>query len=164
MDLNDLVKTVAKFGAPILGGIIAGPAGAAAASALASKFDADPANPAEIVSKIESDPHAADKLIELQKIALDEEKARLADKQNARAREIAISALPIANRDNVPERIAMIFIGGYFALALTVIAAICFATVTNDELAPILQMLKDMGMAIMLILAYYYGSANKRGD
>lgn len=77
MDFSELAKTVAKLGAPILGGALLGPAGAAAGAALAAKFGADSIEPAVIAQKIESDPKAIDKLLELEKL-------KFADRADAR--------------------------------------------------------------------------------
>jgi len=88
---SDLGEKVADF-APVLGTLLAGPAGASVGSLIASEYGTK-SDPAEIAAKLSTDPNAA---INLRKIELDN-KAELArisaqalrleaeDKQNARA-------------------------------------------------------------------------------
>ena len=90
MDWSDLGKTIAGF-APLLGGVVGGPAGAGIGSIIASAFGAED-EPSAIAKAIASDPEAAIKLkkieldnkVDLERIALEVVKTELADKQNAR--------------------------------------------------------------------------------
>ena len=90
MDWSDLGKTIAGF-APLLGGVVGGPAGAGIGSIIASAFGVED-EPSAIAKAIASDPGAAIKLkeielnnkVDLERIALDVVKTELADKQNAR--------------------------------------------------------------------------------
>ena len=90
MDWSDLGKTIAGF-APLLGGVVGGPAGAGIGSIIASAFGVED-EPSAIAKAIASDPEAAIKLkkieldnkVDLERIALEVVKTELADKQNAR--------------------------------------------------------------------------------
>lgn len=90
MEWSDLGKKVAEF-APLLGGVIAGPAGGAVGSIVASVFGVEN-KPDLIIEAINSDPESALKLrvvelenkTELQKIAMEVTRSEIADKQNAR--------------------------------------------------------------------------------
>ncbi len=81
---KDLGSTVAEF-APLLGGAIGGPGGAAIGGLVASVFDVDPANPSAMMQAIKQDPQSAVKLREievrhkerLEALALDRHKADL---------------------------------------------------------------------------------------
>jgi len=81
---SDLGNTVAKA-APLLGGAIAGPGGAAIGKLVASAFGVDADDPAAIKRAIENDPQAALKLREietrhkerLEELALERHKADL---------------------------------------------------------------------------------------
>ena len=90
MDWSDLGKAIAGF-APLLGGVVGGPAGAGIGSIIASAFGVED-EPDAIAKAIASDPEAAIKLkkieldnkADLERIALEVVKTELADKQNAR--------------------------------------------------------------------------------
>jgi len=90
MSWSDVGKTVAGF-APLLGGVIGGPAGAGVGSLIASAFGVED-EPNAVMAAIEADPEAAIKLQELQithkydleRIKLKETQAYLGDAQNAR--------------------------------------------------------------------------------
>lgn len=91
MSWSDIGKTIAEY-APLLGGVVGGPAGAGIGSLIASAFGVED-KPDAILKAIKADPEAA---IKLRKIELDNKEAlerisleilqsELADKQNARA-------------------------------------------------------------------------------
>lgn len=64
MDLKSLGQTIIKIGAPLLGGVIAGPAGTAIANIVASEFGVDTSE--NLIKTLEADPGAKEKLIEIQ--------------------------------------------------------------------------------------------------
>ncbi len=163
MTFADIAKKVTSLGAPLLGSLLGGPSGGALGVAVANLFGASSDDPETLIQKMNTDPNAADKLIKLQEFEVQKLQMQLADVANARQREIEISKLPIENRDKTPSLLSKIFIGGYFFLATLIIIAIWAGNVTHDELDPIIQILKDMGLAVMLILAYWFGASNKRG-
>lgn len=157
MDFADIAKTVAKYGAPLLGGMLAGPAGAAAASALAAKFGADPEMPEDIIGKIESDPQATEKLIELQKIELQKTQAYLADNADARGREIELAKA--GHVDDTPKKIALIYTYGYLlAMLISTVSKIFKPEINLDTFVAALS------AGQMFILGYYFGSAHKRSS
>ena len=90
MDWSDLGKTIAGF-APLLGGVVGGPAGAGIGSIIASAFGVED-EPDAIAAAIKNDPQAAVKLkeielnnkVDLERIALEMAKVEIGDKQNAR--------------------------------------------------------------------------------
>lgn len=90
MDLSDLGKKIANF-APLLGSVVGGPAGGAIGSIIASAFGVEN-DPKEIYQAISNNPEAAVKLrkieldnkTDLEKIKMEEAKAIITDKQNAR--------------------------------------------------------------------------------
>ena len=90
MDWSDLGKTIAGF-APLLGGVVGGPAGAGIGSIIASAFGVED-EPSAIAKAIASDPEAAIKLkeielnnkTELERIAVKKLSIELNDKQDAR--------------------------------------------------------------------------------
>lgn len=90
MDWSKLGKTIAGF-APMLGGVVGGPAGAGIGSVIASAFGVDN-EPDKILNAIKNDPDALVKLkeielnnkTELERISMETARIEIADKQNAR--------------------------------------------------------------------------------
>ena len=169
--LTDLGKMVGRY-APLLGAILPIPGGAAIGQLVAAAFNGNLNNPADLVQKIQADPDAQIKLmqiqsnekIEIERLAVDQIRAQNEDRASARNREIEVDKTSIANRDTTPSQLAKIFISGYFILSFLVIFLSWSGKLEADEMAPIIQILKDMGFAIMLILAYFYGSSNRNSD
>lgn len=94
MDWKEIGRTAAAVGAPLLGGALFGPAGAAVGSIIAAQFGVSPdATPDQVLTAIKGDPDAALKLrkIETDHVehlqALENERLRIetADVQNARS-------------------------------------------------------------------------------
>src|ERR1700719_772215 len=65
MSMDSLIKIISNA-APLLGGVLGGPAGAAIGSIVAAKFGGDLADPSDLLAKIQADPQAALKLMEIQ--------------------------------------------------------------------------------------------------
>lgn len=92
MNWLDIGKQAIQMGAPILGGALGGPAGAAVGAMIANQFGVDNPTPANIMAAIKSDPDAAMKLREVELrhqerlIELENDRFRIetADVQNAR--------------------------------------------------------------------------------
>lgn len=93
MDLSILATLVKPF-APVIGGLLGGPVGAAALGALAAAFGTD-ATPEAVAEAVKADPDTArDVLADVeakQGAALTELQARLADVKDARAQTIALA-------------------------------------------------------------------------
>ncbi|MNJ08762.1 hypothetical protein D3C77_28860 [compost metagenome] len=94
MDWKEIGRTAASVGAPLLGGALFGPAGAAVGSIIAAQFGVSPdATPDQVLTAIKGDPDAALKLrkIETDHVehlqTLENERLRIetADVQNARS-------------------------------------------------------------------------------
>ena len=93
MDWKEIGRTAASVGAPLLGGALFGPAGAAVGSIIAAQFGVSPdATPDQVLTAIKGDPDVALKLrkIETDHVehlqALENERLRIetADVQSAR--------------------------------------------------------------------------------
>lgn len=93
MDWKEIGRTAASVGAPLLGGALFGPAGAAVGSIIAAQFGVSPdATPDQVLTAIKGDPDAALKLrkIETDHVehlqALENERLKIenADVQDAR--------------------------------------------------------------------------------
>lgn len=138
-DLGDVVIGAA----PIIGGILAGPAGAAVGGIVASVFGADPNDPEAIKRAIQADPQSAVKLAEieathkvrLQELALQAEQMRLED-DTARLREVNTTyRKEIASSDAYVRRMRPS--AGYAAILimLMITASICYVMLLAPESA-----------------------------
>jgi hypothetical protein len=86
MSVKSLAQKVAGF-APLLGGVLGGPGGAAIGGLVADLFGAPRDNPDALMAAIDADPNAAFKLrelqennrVELERLAIQAETARLAE-------------------------------------------------------------------------------------
>ena len=94
MDWKQVGNTAISVGAPLLGGALFGPAGAAVGSIIAGKFGVSPeSTPEQVMAAITGDPDAALKLRQIETThierlqALENERLRIetADVQNARS-------------------------------------------------------------------------------
>lgn len=92
MNWMDIGKQAIQMGAPILGGALGGPAGAAVGAMIANQFGIDTPTPDNIMAAIKSDPEAALKLREVElrhqerltEMEVDRFRIETADVQDAR--------------------------------------------------------------------------------
>ncbi len=128
MDWKDIGRSLVSQGAPLLGGLLGGPAGAVAGKLVAGLFGADPENPEEVMNAIQGDPNAMVKLRELennhkeklQELQLEETKAFLSDIDSARKREAAVVAAT-GGKDINLYVLSYIVVGAFFLLVLVLI-------------------------------------------
>ena len=157
MSWSELGKTIAGY-APLLGGVVGGPAGASIGSIIASKFGVEN-KPDQIVNAINSDPEAAIKLrsieldnkTELEKIAMELARSEIADKQNAR-KENKHSVMPAV-------------LSGVLSLIIVGIIYMLFYTVVPDGSKDVLFMLlgvvvKEWGGAMQ----FWFGTTRSSQD
>jgi hypothetical protein len=154
---SDIAGAVGKA-APILGTALGGPlggvAGALIASALGTSNDADAVNTA-----LAADPAALEKLkeaemankVQMQQLVITAEQNRLADVQNARARQ---SANP---KDYTPQLLAGGVTLGFFG-ALT---AVMLAPLSNSVHDLLLVMIGALQTAWISVISYYFGSSKE---
>ncbi len=172
MEWKDIGRSLVSQGAPLIGGILGGPAGAAAGKLVAGVFGADPENPEEVMNAIQGDPEAIAKLRELemthkqklQELQLEETKAFLNDVGSAREREMAIVSAT-GKQDKHLHVITYVVLGSFFALILIIIFGE-FGTFSDDADA---NRLKDNPLIMMIVgalisgftqvLSYYFGSS-----
>lgn len=90
MDWSKVGESIASY-APLLGGVVGGPAGSALGGVVASVFGVEP-KPDLIMNAIKTDPEASVKLkaieldnkVELQRLSIQIAESEIKDKQNAR--------------------------------------------------------------------------------
>lgn len=166
MSFNDLGKLITQS-APLLGGALAGPAGATIGSLIAAKFGGNTNQPEALKALIHGDPEAALKLkalereheLALQRLLIESEKEaqqlNTSDRASARQREAEVDQSPTENRDKTPANLA-------YALTLCVFCALtwlfCFPIpATNHEL--ISAFASSLTTVWIGAMAYYHGSS-----
>lgn len=162
MDWSDLGKNIIKFGAPILGGVVGGPAGAALGGTIAAVFGANPGDPKDIYKKMKSDPDAAVKLLQIQsneririeEVAKENFEIEVADRKSARKREENLAKS--GERDYTPAILVILLTIGFFGL----ITLLIFVKVQPDALTIIKIMVGSLGSAWLMGIAYYFGSSS----
>lgn len=170
MEWKDVAEIVKKA-APLLGSVLGGPAGGAVGGLVATALGADPDNPDDVISKIEKDSKATAKLQELElkhkerleelkieeaKIRLEDEKARLADVQSARAREITLAKAGKLNW--FQYGLAGLVVLGFFVLTILLVAGPGSVTVAKN--LPVLNILFGaLVSGFASILGYFFGSS-----
>lgn len=150
MNWSDLGKKVANF-APLLGGVLGGPAGAGIGQILASEFGTEP-EPGAIAKAIEADPNAALKLKEVQSNnRVELQRLYLADRQNARA----------THKDSIMPAALSI---GLTVMMATIVYLLFFISVPSGAKEVLFMLLgvvvKEWGGAMQ----YYFGTTRSSND
>lgn len=171
MSLEALGNLIAKS-APLLGGVLAGPAGAAIGSVIAAKFGGNMNDPNDLINRIEGDPDAKIKLLEIQsnnevelqrihmvmvenelKYAYLEIESDHQDRSSARQREAALAQA--GQRDYTPAVLA-------YLLTLGVFVALYYLFtqgVPTDNKELIVSIISAMTTVWVAAMAYYHGSS-----
>lgn len=165
-NFSDLGKLIAQS-APLLGGALAGPAGATIGNLIAAKFGGDNAHPDTLHALINADPQAAIKLKELElehQLALqqllvqaekDAQQLAVHDRASARQREADVSNASKENHDPTPARLA-------YALTFGVLGSLFWLLVfpipdkNHEIIYAIVSCLTTVWIGAM---AYYHGSS-----
>lgn len=158
MEWSDLGKKLAEF-APLLGSVVGGPAGSAIGSVIASAFGVED-KPEAVLEAVKNDPEAAIKLrkieldnkTELERIKMEEAKAVIADKQNARTNH---------KHSNMPA-----ILSGVLSLVIVGIIYLLFYTPVPEESKDVLfvilgAVMKEWGGAMQYWFGTTRSSANK---
>ena len=160
MDWKKLGQEIIEVGAPIVGGVIGGPGGAAIGGLVARLFGADPENPADIALKIKADPDA---LVKLRQFEMEHEreliKLYLGDVQNARQREVDVTRA--TGETNWPIYVlAGIIVSGFFILV-----GILFKYTIPDGSREVAYMLfGSLSAGFGAVLQYFFGSSKGSAD
>ena len=168
MEWKDVGKVVGKLGAGLLGNALsASPVGGlinVVADALG--LGADP-SPDDMMEAISADPEAAVKLltvqdnnrVEIQRIALQSDQAFLADRQNARMRQVE-SEKATGKKDVNLYALAWTIIVGFFGL----VALLCFRPLPEDSNGVVFMLFGSLSTAFGVVVAYFFGSSKSSAD
>ena len=170
MEWKEIGRSLVSQGAPMLGGLLGGPAGATAGKIVAGLFGTDPDSPTDVMNAIAADPAAIQKIKEfeakhqeeLQRLQLEETSAFLKDLDSARQREVEI-AKATGVKDKDLYRMAYLVMGIFFAITFFLLIVIA----TGQE--SIVKELKNHPLAMIIIgalisgftqvLSYFFGSS-----
>jgi hypothetical protein len=161
MDWKEIGAEVANS-APVLGGLLLGPAGGAIGSIIASALGT-PADANAVQAALKANPDAAVKLRQieadqatrLRELAVTAENNRLVDVQNARAMQVAA----LGQEDVFSKRFVYLF-----ALAWSLFAMAYFCAVTFVAIPPAGQRVADTILGVLIssvigvMINYFYGS------
>lgn len=160
MKWKDIPKLLGK-GAPIVGGLLGGPAGAAVGGMVAKALGASP-EPQSVAAALQSDPAAMTKIAELEsnervrlaelalehvRVDVDVERIHAGDRDSARRREIEV-------KDHIPAALAMLVTVGFFG----VLFFLLMHGKPSEGGDALLVMLGSLGTAWASVIAYYFGS------
>jgi hypothetical protein len=159
VDLTQLATTLAKAGAPILGGALGGPAGAALADmivGMVSNALGVPATPEAVDRAIKTNPQNAEIVRQVEAAqgpaVLDELNARLADVQNARETTVRLVEQGSAIAWGAPV-VSVLVVAGFLAL----VAGMMFRTVPDSQVA--LVLFGSLSTAFGSVISYWLGSS-----
>jgi len=165
------VASLIKKSAPILGTVIAGPAGGAIGGVVSLVADAfgveDASDPEEIFNAITADPEAmvklkqiqADNEVKLKELALQSDQAHLADVQSARARQVAIET-STGRRDLNLYVLAWLVVFGFFASIVTLI----FRPLEDDLTGVVFLLFGALVAGFSQVMNYFFGSSKSSTD
>lgn len=176
--IKELGKKIISF-APTIGSVLLGPAGTAggvAIKALASAFDlSEDSSPEDILNAVSADPEIVLKSkiadqnfsVRLKEIELDELKARLADVQSARNRQVE-SEKATGKRDSHLYFLAYLYIAGFFISTAIMIWAVCTNHFPKDIPQAAVFLLGNLFGALTAgsgaVVQYFFGSSKSSSD
>jgi hypothetical protein len=155
--MNDLLGLIKNI-APTLAGAVAGPLGAAAVSAIASKLGVSD-SVEEVAKAIAGDPQAAQKLAELE---LEYAKIDAQDRDSARK---AYSAVATSENSTKLEKLVVPILAlGVVGLAFTLIGILMFVDTPSDQQQLVIFALGFITSAAGQVLSFYFGSSQGSKD
>ena len=149
--------------APILGSLL-GPGGTLAGTAIkmiGSALGVDPTEDA-VITALQTDPDALLKLkkfeldnkIELQKLNIEQEQARLADIADARSRQIEHEKAT-GNTDTNLYTLAWTVVAGFFGL----MPLLCFRSLPENSNGVVFMLFDSLATGFGQVLQYFFGSS-----
>lgn len=176
MDWKDVGKAVGKF-APMLGTALGGPVVGGLVSVIAGALGVegpDP-QPEQIMKAIAADPEAALKLktvqennrVEIERLSLQRDQAYLGDRQDARARQVAVEKVT-GKKDINLYVLSYLFILGYFTTTIVVVWAV-MAGRMPESFPPAAMFLMGnligtLSAGVGAIMQYFFGSSKSSAD
>lgn len=168
MDWKNLAATVSKV-APMLGTLVGGPIGGAAGTAIkliAGTLGVEE-TPDAIEAEIRANPDALLKLkeieanskVELERLVLEQEKARLADVSDARGRQVEHEKAT-GKADTNLYVLAWIVVAGFFGL----MGLLCFKALPDDSSGVVFMLFGALATGFGQVLQYFFGSSKSSAE
>lgn len=172
MDWKGIGKKVFEA-APLIGTVLGGPAGGAVGSVVsmvgsALGLEPDETTPKAVDALLMSDPDALLKLkqaemdhkVELQKLALETDRVFLADRSDARSREVEITKVT-EKRDATLIGLAWLVVIGFF----TVMVLLMYKGIAPESSSEVVYLLIGaLTTGFGTVLAYFFGSSKGSAD
>ena len=168
MDWKNVASMVSKA-APMLGTLVGGPVGGAAGTAVKLIADAlgVEETPDAIEAEIRANPDALLKLkeieasskVELERLFLEQEIARLADVSDARSRQIEHEKTT-GKRDVNLYVLAWTVVAGFFGL----MALLCFKAPPSGSNGVVFMLFGALATGFGQVLQYFFGSSKSSAD
>lgn len=157
IDWKEIGQSVAKV-APMLGGLLGGPGGAAVGSIIASALGVDN-TPSAVKEALQSNPDAAvkiaqiesDERVKLQQMTLESANRELetaaADRKSARE-------LLLGSQSRIPATLSLLVTAGYFGILIGLMADVLKL---NDSQA-MMMMVGSLTTAWGIVMAFWFGT------
>lgn len=168
MDWSEIGKSIIKLGAPLLGTVIAGPAGGAMGALIASTFGANPEDPQDVINKMSGDPDAAIKLIQIQsdnkvelgklaiqKLRIEQDAKELSFRDVKDARKQAANELELGKKD--PMRNVMAFL--VTITFVSMIGLFVFVKIDMSVKEILILLMGSLATQFADIVRFYFGSS-----
>lgn len=167
MDLKSLGQSIINLGAPLLGSVIGGPAGATIAQILTSEFGGNSNDPEDLLNRIKLDPNAATKLYEIQasnKVQLQQIAMQMADndmRHHTEQLDIAAKDTADARQNNaqtkslMPEIISFLIMVGFFGCIWVIVAY----KQDSEDHDVLYMMFGSVSAAFGAVIQYWLGSS-----
>lgn len=155
MDWKQVGNAVISVGAPLLGGALFGPAGAAVGSIIAAQFGVSPdATPDQVLTAIKGDPDAA---LKLRKIETDHVE-RLQELENERLR---IETADVQSARNVHQDSWVPWALTFTLVAMVsgIVAALLWVAIPEDNKEVVYLVVGQLIGAFSTAIAYWLGSS-----
>jgi ABC-type thiamin/hydroxymethylpyrimidine transport system permease subunit len=161
MTFQDLTETVSKY-APILGAALPIPGGAAAGNAVAKIAEIFGGNSQDIpglISKINADPNAQQKLMELQnqETAWIVEMIRTQAADMANARNMRVELVKLGYKDNTVRNLSYMIVGGFWFISTVTLYLVHRGSVTGVEGTLIGTLLGYWLRSVSGVEAFHFG-------
>ena len=157
--MMDTLLGLLKGVAPVLATAVAGPAGGAAVSWIASKLGIDDATVEGVTQALTGNPEMALKLKELD---LEYAKLEVADRDSARKAYAAVATSEHATK--LDKVVVPVLALGVVGLAFTLIAVLMFVNTPQDQQQIIIFALGFITSAAGQVLSFYFGSSQGSKD
>ena len=155
MDWKEIGRTAASVGAPLLGGALFGPAGAAVGSIIAAQFGVSPdATPDQLMAAITGDPDAALKLRQIETTHVE----RLRELENERLKiETADTQQARTSHENhwMPWVLTLIL----SSMVALIVAALVWISIPPDNKEVVYLIVGQLIGGFSTAIAYWLGSS-----